>query len=258
MAVPFEAPEGAGVGGGSARGRRSPSKPRRSTRASARPDPQRLIEALTGAEISAMVRGPRDPARVSVRGDRRTLCVLDELTVVRLGLRKGQVIDGPLAAEMARGAELDRLRSAALRRLARSMCTARQMERLLLKRGASKADAAALVGHLSELGLIDDAGFAEAKARALAAAGRSGPRLIEAKLRAAGVAPETARAAAARVAALRDIDEDAVRFARRRAAAGAAARVDPSALKRRLFAALVRRGFDPAASRRALEKTLGR
>ncbi|MFM9959156.1 MAG: regulatory protein RecX [Phycisphaerales bacterium] len=224
-----------------------------------RPDAAELAESLLGAEITSLTRGVRDPSRVSVRSDRRLLCTIDEVTVVRLKLRKGQVIDEALAAQLARSSELDRLRAAALRRVARSMCSGRQLAQSLQRRGASKADAAELVADFQRLGLIDDAAFAEAKARALAASGKSGPRLIEAKLRTAGIAPDLARAAATRIAGLRDADEDARAFAQRRAESLRRRKdTTPETAKRRLFAALVRRGFDTATSKRAVEHALGR
>lgn len=230
------------------RGRR-PDRPR--------PDTAQLAESLLGVTITALVRGVRDPSRVTLKADRRSLCTLDEVTVVRLAIRKGAEIDADLASALAHASERDRLRAAALRRVARSMCSARQLHDALVRRGAAKSDAAALVAEFERLGLIDDAAFAEAKARSLAASGRSGPRLIESKLRAAGIAPERARAAALKFGGLRDTNEDARRLAERRARS-MKQDLDPQTVRRRLFGTLARRGFDAEAARRAVEHVVPR
>jgi regulatory protein len=102
------------------------------------------------------------------------------------------------------------LREAALNYLARYATTEVALRRVLERRidrwahqavgrddagehvAAAKAIIPAIVARMVELGLINDAAFAEARARGMALSGRS-RRMIAAKLMAKGIAPDQAR-----------------------------------------------------------------
>lgn len=95
----------------------------------------------------------------------------------------------------------ERIRNHALFYLQRFAASQARLEAVLLRRAVKgarahdldPAEAAAMVrtvvADLARLGLVDDTRYAEGKARALAAAGRS-PQRIAATLRGKGVAPE--------------------------------------------------------------------
>ncbi|WP_242346266.1 regulatory protein RecX [Anaeromyxobacter terrae] len=91
---------------------------------------------------------------------------------------------------------LARAKALALRFLASRARTEAQVRARLAKAELS-AEADAVVGWLRGLGYLDDAAYARARARALVAPGRLGPRLAERRLRAAGIPDAAARAAIA-------------------------------------------------------------
>jgi len=145
-----------------------------------------------------------------------------------------------------------RARALALRQLAARARTEAQL-RARLARADLAAEADAVVAWLRGLGYLDDAAYARARARALVAPGRLGPRLAERRLIAAGITPAEARAAV--VAALegeggadrRRQEEGLCRALAVRRARGA----DPATLDERARARLARfllgRGFSGTA-----------
>ncbi len=158
------------------------------------------------------------------------------------------------------------LHEAALRYLARYGCSVAGLTRVLDRRvarwtravqpGPDAAEAAraavrVVVARIAAAGAVDDAAFAEARARSLTRAGRS-RRAIAAHLASRGIDPALARAA------LPDDPEHdlaaALTLARRRRAGPfrAAPEADPP-LRRRELAALARGGFAEALARRALD-----
>jgi len=97
------------------------------------------------------------------------------------------VEDSPTAA---------RAKGVALRFLAARARTVAQV-RARLEREELGSEADAVVAWLARLGYLDDAAYARARARALVAPGRLGPRLAEKRLVAAGVERGQAREAIA-------------------------------------------------------------
>jgi regulatory protein len=112
--------------------------------------------------------------------------------------------------------------------------------------GAQEPDLVALADRLAGQGFIDDAGYAEAKARSLTARGY-GRRRVAVALRGAGIAEQDG------AEALRRSEEEAVasalRFAeRRRIGPFAAAAADPKA-REKAIAAMVRSGHSFSVAR---------
>lgn len=118
--------------------------------------------------------------------------------------------------------------------------------------GARQA-AAAVARRLAASGAVDDAGFAAARARRLARAGRS-RRAIAAHLAARGVGPEALRAALPEDAAAAELDA-ALAWCRRRRLGPFAP--DPAAAdaeaRRRALAAMARAGFARRTAEAALD-----
>lgn len=173
-----------------------------------------------------------------------------------------------------------RLREAALAHLARFAATERGLAQVLERRvmrwgrraaeeGMPSGEIAAITADLTpviaevarsmvELGAVDDASFARARAARLTRGGRS-RRMIQARLAAKGVAPETTETV------LEDVlgDDEAARdselgaalvFARRRRAGPFAADADRDEEDRtRILAAFARGGFSRDVALRALE-----
>lgn len=162
----------------------------------------------------------------------------------------------------------ERLEKAALWYLERWSATGESLRAVLMRRVRRSAElhgtdpeegaraVAAIVETCRRTGLVDDAAFAEARARTLARRG-GGAKLIRARLKAKGVDDETADAALAALDAETPGDPDlaaAVVLARRRRlgpwrrdAAERAARRD------RDMAALGRAGFDLDIARRVVD-----
>lgn len=116
-----------------------------------------------------------------------------------------------------------------------------------------REDIDAVVQHLQALGLIDDATFAEARARRLVARGTSRPRLLG-RLAAKGVPAEIATEALARLAR-DDVDPDlkaAIAFARRRRLGPWRPAPDRAEQAGRDTAAMARAGFTWSLVRRVM------
>ncbi|MBP0462724.1 RecX family transcriptional regulator [Roseomonas sp. PWR1] len=164
-----------------------------------------------------------------------------------------------------------RLREAALNHLARFAATEVALRRVLERRvdrwaraaeaegqdrdmiaaaaASARAAAAEVARAMVAAGAVDDAAFAESRARRLARAGRS-RRAIAAHLAAKGVAPETAGAA---------LPEDAeaelaaaLAFCRRRRIGPFARATEDAEARRRALAAMARGGYPHGLARQAL------
>lgn len=130
--------------------------------------------------------------------------------------------------------------------------------RARLARDGLAEEASGVVEWLGRLGYLDDAAYARARAASLLRGGRTGPRLAERRLVAAGVAPALARQAVAEgmdaegVGGARPLDE----AARCRALAERRARKPIASLddreRGRLARFLAGRGYSPAAVASAL------
>ncbi len=89
---------------------------------------------------------------------------------------------------------LGQAKALALRLLAGRARTEAQLRSRLCRAGlADQSDE--VVAWLARLGYLDDGAYARARASALLASGRLGPRMVEHRLRAAGVPPALSRAA---------------------------------------------------------------
>jgi len=185
-------------------------------------------------------------------------------------------------AEPVRAPSADVLREAALTYLARCAATAAGVARVLERRidaWARKADRAGcdpetiqseaarardaiepVVSRLREVGLIDDAAFAEARARSLSRAGRS-RRAIAAHLAERGAAESVVRQAL-EVAGSSELGS-AIAFAYKRKIGpfsrrnvAPRTREEVRTMDRKAFAAMARAGFDYGISERALRMDL--
>lgn len=165
----------------------------------------------------------------------------------------------------------DDLMKVALRYLERFSASRDSVRRVLQRRVARAATAesidgdgatlmiAAVLDRLTGLGYLDDASFAEARARSLTARGASS-RVIRARLRQKGVAAEVVEQALFRVG-LDRIDEEgvgpdlaaAVALARRRRFGPWGNPQDRAARRNRELAALARRGFGADVAHRVLD-----
>ncbi len=145
-------------------------------------------------------------------------------------------------------------REIALRLLERRSLTAQQLRDKLANRNVPTAVIERLVTRFGEVGLIDDADYAQRWARTRTQVANYGARRIAVELRQRGVADEHI------AAALADLTEEDELAAARKVAAkrvAAAGRGGPDAAKRRLVAALQRRGFNSDVVWQVVEEHLG-
>lgn len=115
---------------------------------------------------------------------------------------------------------------------------------------AANAQAAAIAARLVQVGVVDDAVFAAARARRLRGGGRSA-RATLAHLAAKGVAGEVARAALAHEDMPDELTAAIILCRKRRFGGFAAAQPEP-ALRQKWLASLARAGFAGEVARRAL------
>ncbi|GAO39180.1 regulatory protein RecX [Sphingomonas changbaiensis NBRC 104936] len=116
--------------------------------------------------------------------------------------------------------------------------------------GEGTAEVDALVSRFAELGYVDDAAFASARAAGLTRRGY-GLRRVSATLKAAGIDADDA--APAEAATREQAWEAALVFARRRKIGPFAPAVPDRAAREKAFAALLRAGHDVAVARRIVQ-----
>ncbi len=150
---------------------------------------------------------------------------------------------------------LARAKNVALRYLAAAARTEAQV-RARLARAELSAEAEEVVAWLLRLGYLDDAAYARARARALVAPGRLGPRLAERRLLVAGVERGRARAAIAEAlgeaGAAGQGEGDLCRALAEKRAGGADLTALDDRARRRLARFLIGRGFSGSAVARVL------
>lgn len=200
-----------------------------------------------------------DPARLWILLDNRRAGLVERDSAAALGLPGAAAENAPWRVEWHEKLDPE-VRAGLCRRSAERLLAARMrcragLVRALVQRGHDRATAEACAEHFASLGAVDDARYAEVLVRNELARKPAGRRLLEAKLRAHGVAREHADRAIDEALGDRDELADA-----RRAAAAAARTLRPGtdrqAARRRLSARLARRGFGPGVIREALDEVL--
>lgn len=156
--------------------------------------------------------------------------------------------------ETSRAEQLEIARGIALRLLdARSRSEAELRDRLAL-RGIPEDVSEELTERFREVGLLDDAAFAEALTQTRVQVDRHGLTRIRAELRRRGVGEDIAAEALSRVGQEEEL-EAARAFAQRRARTLAG--LDSRVARRRLAGALGRRGFGGAVVSSVVNEVLG-
>lgn len=192
----------------------------------------------------------KDPQRRSLFVDGEFVLGLDLETVVRLRLRVGQAIDGPLLLQSYQMEQAKRAWDAGLRLLATSPRTRQEVGRKLARSYPPEL-VEQVLERLEGAGWLDDAGYAESYIRSHR---DYGARRLLAGLIRKGVDRNLAGAAVQ--AALGEVDaaEQARDVATKRLAR--MGEVDRATAQRRLVGFLARRGFGPDAIQRALAPLL--
>jgi regulatory protein len=196
------------------------------------------------------------PERVNVHVDGAFRLGLSAELVLAEALRVGDEVDEARLAELEAKDQTWKARDAALSLLSYRARTSVELKRRLKRKGFDDEVAAATVERLDQLGVVDDAAFAESFVRDRVRLKPRGPRRLAGELRAKGVDDDTARAAIAEVMER----EEATEMDLARAAAARwkpRAGEDPARARARLQAFLARRGFSGDAVRAVLGEKLG-
>lgn len=206
-------------------------------------------------KISAIEPQRLHTERVNVHVDGAFRLGLSAELVLAERLRVGDEIDDARLAELEARDQTWKARDAALSLLSYRARSAAELRRRLKRKGFDETVADETVGRLDELGMVDDAAFAESFVRDRVRLKPRGPRRLVGELRAKGVDADTARVAIAEVMAREEATE--VDLAR-----AAAARwrprpgEEPARTRARLHAFLARRGFGGDAIRAILSERL--
>jgi SOS response regulatory protein OraA/RecX len=137
-------------------------------------------------------------ARVAVELDGRAWRTLSVAAVVEVGLATGQTIGREQARALARVLRRERADALAVRALARRERSRTELDERLTRAGVREEDRRETLARATRAGLLDDARFAEARARLVAARG-FGDQLVLDDLARHGVDEGLAREAVARL-----------------------------------------------------------
>lgn len=202
--------------------------------------------------VSSLEPLPRRPGRYELRVDGRSLAVLSLDDIERLELAPGRSVAGR-EERIADAAAALRTYDRALALLAFRARSSAELARALGRKGEERRHVERAIEKLTAQGLLDDAHFAQAFARArLVGAGHS-RRRIQGELARRGVAREVGERAIETVLEEEEIDQHAVveEVARRRLRALAS--LEPGVRRRRLHGFLARRGYDLDVIRAVME-----
>ncbi len=199
-------------------------------------------------KITALQPQKRNKRRVAVFLDGNFLFGLSSETVAALGLHVGRVVDRAELDRIAHEEQLHEARQYAFLLLSYKARTTSELKQRFGRKGFSPDIVSRTLQRLSDLKMIDDAGFARRFAEDRIAIGHKGKWRIRGELLKRGVAREQIEDALAtapdETAAAREVAEK-YRSRNRRLA--------PDLLKRRLFAFLARRGFSPDTIRSVID-----
>lgn len=154
------------------------------------------------------------------------------------------------------GAAAQKTYDRALRLLSFRARSAKELEKRLIEKGEPRDQVERVLARLLSSGLLDDARFAEAKARSGIVGKARSRRRIEQDLARKGVARDVADAAIRQVMADEGTDEAAVAERAARKKLRSLARLDGAEQRQKLYAYLARQGYAPDVVRRVLRAVL--
>jgi regulatory protein len=195
--------------------------------------------------VTALVAQVQQRGRVNLFIDGEFALGISHTTLVRERLAVGAVIDEPAWQRLVTAESADRTFQRALRLLERRARTQHELRQRLQRAGIEAALIESTLDRLRELGLLDDADYAERYVAERNRLSPRGQRALQAELRSRGVAPELVQ----QTIAAQDPAEEPERLLR------LAEQVLPRYLRspdwltfqRRLGGFLLRRGFSAAA-----------
>lgn len=192
--------------------------------------------------ITAISPKPSNPNQRRVRIGRRTVAVLNESAVERLGLHVDMPWTPELAERVERELELERARRAGLTMISRRPVAIAALRSRLSAKGFADDIVDQVIASFTREGWLDDRALAEELAAQIIRRSPCSREFLRRKLEAKAIGPDIAAHAAD--AALADVDgiDQANRVAQK--AMRSAARLSPARQAKRVAGALQRRGFD--------------
>ena len=207
--------------------------------------------------VTAIAASARHPGRFEILVDGVAVATLSLDAIERLGVRIGASFTDTLANRVAVEAAALHTFDRALAMLAARPRAARDLERMLVRKGEPAEHVAAAVDRLTTLGTLDDAQFARQFIRAKISGAGLSRRRLQSELWRRGVAREVIDAALADVLVEDEVDENA-QIARVAAKKLRTLRsLDAATTRRRLYSFLARRGYESAAIRRVMDALPG-
>jgi len=199
-------------------------------------------------KITALQPQRRNKRRVSVLLDGNFLFGLASETVAALGLRVGMEVDRGKLDDIAREEQQYQALQYAFLLLSYKARTTSELKQRLGRKGFSPETVSRTMQRLSELKMVDDAGFARRFTEDRINIGRKGKWRVRGELLKRGVAKEHIEDA---LATAPDEKEAAREVAHKYLIRNR--RLEPDILTRRLYAFLARRGFSPDTIRQVID-----
>lgn len=205
------------------------------------------------ARVTGISASARHPRRFAILVDGSTVATLSLDGIERLGVRIGVAYDESLAHRVVVEAAALHTFDRALAMLAARPRAARDLERMLVRKGEPAAHVAAAVERLIALGALDDAQFARHFIRAKISGAGLSRRRLQSELQRRGVARDVIDAALTEVREEDEVDEDAQLAQVTAKKLRTLRSLDAATAHRRLYAFLARRGYDGSAIRRVMD-----
>lgn len=216
------------------------------------------------SRVTALTTVQRDPSLVRISIDGAPVGSLLRATVDRLKLAVDGLVSESQAARIRRAVLVANARSRGLRMLSTSDRSSRRLEELLVDRGHDPEAAREAIAGLRADGWVDDARFAESRARTLIERSKLSHAAVAEALEREGLPSPVAKKAATRAAPAPEDLHRAIQLAKdlvtkwiqaspKRTSAGGGRRSDPK-VARRVASGLARAGFEPDTIATALDR----
>lgn len=215
-----------------------------------RPDPS--TRDLRDGTVTRVAQQAKDPERVNVEIDGAFAFGLSMALAVEAGLRKGLALSAERQRSLLVAEEGHAARAAALGALAQRAHTTDELRRKLGDRGFDPAVVEDTLARVAEMGMLDDAAYAEAYARGRFAGRGHGPSRIRQDLRQRGVSAEHIEAALAALDEAEDVSGRATHDAAQRWAS-LVSEPDARKRKKKTLDFLLRRGHSFDVARAAVD-----
>jgi len=205
------------------------------------------------ARVTGISASARHSGRFEILVDGSTVATLSLDGIERLGMRIGAAYGESLANRVAVEAAALHTFDRALAMLAARPRAARDLERMLVRKGEPAEHVAAAVERLIALGALDDAQFARQFIRARISGAGLSRRRLQSELWRKGVARDVIDAALSEVFEEDAVDESAQITQVAAKKLRTLRSLDAATARRRLYAFLARRGYDGSAIRRVMD-----